>query len=119
MPADQAAQMGGMSLDTPGKAKPVTAKVCISPADAAADTPPKRPGCTYQNIRWVGAGATGEFVCKGLMNGSGKFSVTYSSNKHYEGTSNFTSAPVQGKVTTAATKFSGDWQSADCGQVKP
>jgi hypothetical protein len=103
----------------PEKPKPVTTKVCVSPADAAADTPPKRPGCTYQDIRWTGARGTGELVCKGLMNGSGKFSVTYTSNKHYEGSTNFVSAPIQGKVTTANTKFSGDWLAADCGAVKP
>jgi hypothetical protein len=115
----QAAQMSGMGLPAPEKPKPVTTKICISPADAAADTPPKRPGCTYQNIRWSGASGTGELVCQGLMNGSGKFNVTYTSNKHYEGSTNFVSAPIQGKITTANTKFSGDWLAADCGPVKP
>jgi len=98
---------------------PVPVKVCISPEMAAADTPPKRPGCTYQNVRWNGRTGSGTFTCKGLMTGSGNFDVTYTNDKHYEGTSLFTSQPVQGKSMKAKTTFSGDWLSADCGAVKP
>jgi hypothetical protein len=119
MTADQIAHMNSMGIKMPGKAQPMTSKMCLTPADAAADTPPKRPGCTYQNIKWNGASATGEYVCRGLMNGGGKFSVTYASDKHYEGTTTFIGDPVQGKSTKAFTKFSGDWVSADCGAVKP
>lgn len=119
MSADQVARMDTMGIKMPGKAKPLTSKMCLTPADAAADTPPKRPGCLYQNIRWNGPSATGEYVCKGLMNGSGKFNVAYSSDKHYEGSTTFVGDPVQGRSTKANTRFSGDWVSDDCGTVKP
>lgn len=98
---------------------PVPTKVCLTPEMAEADTPPKRPGCTYQNIKWQGPRGTGSFVCKGIMSGSGNFAVTYTSDKHYEGTTTFASEPVQGKSMKAKTTFSGTWLSADCGAVKP
>jgi hypothetical protein len=119
MSADQAARMNSMGIKMPGKAQPIVSKMCLTPADAAADTPPKRTGCTYQNIHWNGMSATGEYVCKGLMNGSGKFSVTYQSDKHYEGTTTFVGAPIQGKSAHAFTRFTGEWLSDDCGTVKP
>lgn len=119
MSADQMARMDSMGINMPGRAKAMTSKMCLTPADAAADTPPKRPGCVYQNIHWTGQSATGEYVCRGLMNGSGKFSVTYSSDKHYEGTTTFVGDPMQGKSTKANTKFSGDWVSNNCGVIKP
>jgi hypothetical protein len=119
MSADQAARMNDMGIKMPGKAQPLLSKMCLTPADAAADTPPKRTGCTYQKIVWKGMSATGEYVCKGLMNGSGKFSVTYTSDKHYEGTTTFIGQPVDGKTTKAFTRFTGDWASEDCGNVKP
>jgi hypothetical protein len=119
MSDDQVASMNSMGIKMPGKAQPMISKMCLTPADAAADTPPKRVGCIYQNIKWRGPSATGEYVCKGLMNGSGKFSVTYAGNKHYEGETTFVGDPVQGKSATAFTKFTGDWVSADCGAVKP
>jgi hypothetical protein len=119
MSGDQMARMDSMGIKMPGKAKPLTSKMCLTPADAAADTPPKRAGCVYQNIRWNGQSATGEYVCKGLMNGSGRFSVMYSSDRHYEGSTTFVGDPVQGKSARANTKFSGDWVSDDCGTVKP
>ena len=98
---------------------PVPTKVCLTPEMAAADTPPKRPGCIYQNIKLQGSRGTGSFVCKGIMSGSGNFTVTYTSDKHYEGTTTFASEPVQGKSMKAKTTFSGTWLSADCGAVKP
>jgi hypothetical protein len=119
MTADQAARMDTMGIKMPGRAQPLTSKMCLTPADAAADTPPKRPGCTYQNIKWTGNSATGSYVCKGLMNGSGKFSVSYSSDKHYEGTTTFVGDPIQGQSTKAQTKFTGEWVSDNCGNVKP
>jgi len=119
MTADQASRMNSMGIQMPGKAQPIVSKMCLTPADAAADTPPKRTGCTYQNIKWKGQSATGEYVCKGLMNGSGKFNVTYANDKHYDGTTTFVGDPIQGKSATAFTKFSGEWVAADCGNVKP
>lgn len=119
MSADQSARMNSMGVQMPGRAQPMISKMCLTPADAAADTPPKRAGCIYQGIKWAGNSATGGYVCKGLMNGSGKFTVTYASDRHYEGSTTFVGDPVQGKSAKAFTKFSGDWVSPDCGNVKP
>ncbi len=119
MSADQAARMNSMGIKMPGKAQPLVSKMCLTAADAAADTPPKRTGCTYQNIKWKGMSATGEYICRGLMNGSGKFAVTYSNDKHYEGSTTFVGDPVQGKSAKAYTRFTGEWLADDCGTVKP
>jgi len=119
MSAAEEARMNAMGIKIPGKARPMISRMCLTPEDAAADTPPKRTGCTYNNIHWTGQSATGAYVCKGLMNGSGKFEVTYSNDKHYEGTTTFVGDAVQGKSTKAHTKFTGDWVSDDCGTVKP
>ena len=111
MMAQQGISMGA----APGQA--ITAKVCITPEQAARDEMPARDGKCKQT-RNERSGNTFRFAFTCEDGGSGEGEYTLQSPKAHTGKM-IISSVRNGKTERMEMQHSGRWLAADCGAVKP
>ncbi len=123
IPPDQLAKMQQMGIKMPDMSGPTTIQSCLTPEEAAKDDHPDsgRGDCQLQNENWSGNAFSADLVCHGHagdMHGHEQFTgnggSSYTGTAHMEG-----SNPHLGGDFAMDNKVSGQWQSADCGTVKP
>ena len=105
----------GVSMGGPGQ--PMTAKVCITPEQAARDEIPARDGKCKQT-RSERSGNTFRFAFTCEDGGSGEGEYTLQSPKAHSGKMIINSVR-NGKTERMEMQHSGRWLAADCGAVKP
>jgi hypothetical protein len=105
----------GVSMGGPGQ--PMTAKVCITPEQAARDEIPARDGKCKQT-RSERNGNTFRFAFTCEDGGSGEGEYTLQSPKAHSGKMIINSVR-NGKTERMEMQHSGRWLAADCGAVKP
>ncbi|MDR3415322.1 MAG: DUF3617 domain-containing protein [Nevskia sp.] len=118
---EQLAMIKQMGISVPGTG-PMTSQICVTPAQAALTAPPEldlQQGCLVRNVKHSGRSYTADLACSGDMQGSGHVSVTYDNDEHYSGSIQFAGKNADGGPTETRTDFSGRWQAADCGAVRP
>lgn len=123
-PPDQLAKMQQMGIKLPGMGGgPTTIQSCLSPEQAARDDHPEgaRGDCQLQNASWSGNSFSADLVCHGRegdMHGHEQFTgnggTSYTGTAHVEGNN-----PHLGGDFAMDNQISGQWQSDDCGSVKP
>ena len=123
IPPDQLAKMQQLGIKMPGMGGPTTVQSCLTPEQAAKDSHPDsgRGDCQLQNENWSGDTFSADLVCHGRegdMHGHEKFTgnggTSYTGTAHMEGNN-----PHLGGDFAMDNQVSGQWQSADCGSVKP
>jgi len=121
MPPEQRKQMEammaqkGVSMGGPGGA--ITAKVCITPEQAARDEIPAREGkCKRTSSERSGNTFRFAFTCED--GGSGEGEYTLQSPKAHSGKM-IMNTVRNGKTERMEMQHSGRWLAADCGAVKP
>jgi hypothetical protein len=120
IPPEALAQMRALGIAIPGMGgAPIRTQVCMSPEQAAANSPPPpQNGCRNQNIQVNGNTITGELVCTGEMSGTGTF--TFTQVNADEMRNNFT---FKGTNRGQPADFSADmvltYANANCGNVRP
>jgi len=114
--AEDMAAMKQMGIEIPGMGKPMRMQQCVTPEQAAANQPLNPTGnesCKVKNFKQNGNTVTGDLVCTGEMNATGKFETTmngntaYSSKMSLKGVSH--GEPIDQEVAT-----SGKWVKAKC-----
>lgn len=107
----------GVSMDAAGQ----KIRVCVTPEEAARDTPPPAQEGCKQTAQRSGNTWNVSFECparEGRPATSGRGTMTLSSPTAYEG--RFTTETVVGKKTEQITMaMQGRWLAADCGAVRP
>jgi len=124
MPPEQRKQMEammaqkGVSMGGPGgPGGAITAKVCITPEQAARDEIPAREGkCKRTSSERSGNTFRFAFTCED--GGSGEGEYTLQSPKAHSGKMIMTTVR-NGKTERMEMQHSGRWLAADCGAVKP
>lgn len=124
IPPDQLAKMQQLGIKMPMMGgQPHTIQSCLTPEQAAKDDQPDHGSgdCQLQNPSWSGNTFTADMVCHGRegdMHGHIKAvassDTSYTATTHMEG-----SNPHLGGDFAMDNQVSGQWQSADCGAVKP
>lgn len=99
------------------------ARVCITPEMAAQEEPPMLApndmGCHSRNFQHHGHAYSVELVCESeKMSGQGTLNGTFASDRQFSATVHFTGI-AYGQPIDQTQQTSGNWLSADCGQVKP
>ncbi len=100
----------------------LTARHCITPAEAANDTPAmgQGEGCHVEHVKITGRSYDADMVCTGEkpgeMNARGHIQITFESPLHYFGTSTM-SGTANGQPIGNATKIDARWLAADCGKM--
>ncbi len=119
---EQMAQMKAMGVQLPVAGQPMVSEFCVSPEQAAAETPPNlargESGCTTQNIKNSGNMVSADIVCTGRIQGQGHMETSYSGMTHYEGKYRF-QGTTDGRPQSTNMTFIGNFVSANCGSVKP
>jgi hypothetical protein len=123
IPPDQLAKMQQMGIKMPGMDGPTTVQQCLTPERAAQDDHPDlgRSDCQFQNASWSGNSFSADMVCQGREGGLhghmqfiGNSDTSYTGTAHMEG-----SNPHMGGDFAMDNQITGQWQSSDCGSVKP
>lgn len=124
IPPDQLAKMQQLGMKIPGMGGgPQTMQMCLTPEQAAKDDNPDpgRGDCQVLNKTWSGDHFSGDLVCHGRegdMHGHidavASGDTSYTATSHIEGNN-----PHLGGDFAMDGQSSGQWQSADCGSVKP
>jgi hypothetical protein len=119
----------GMSMP-PGANSPFgggakTSQVCLTQAmidKYGAPVPQSRGGCTTANIQLKPNGMTADWICTGMMAGTGTLVGTWTDPDHSTSTVHFVGSMQMGpnsvpvEYTISATSA---YKGADCGSVKP
>jgi hypothetical protein len=123
IPPDKLAMMKQMGIQLPGSGQPFTTRMCVTPEQAAADSPPppdRQHQCQIQNLKRDGHTFNADLVCNGdEMQGSGHMTVSYDGDEHYSGSMQFSGTSQHAGAVEMNNQVSGQWQGADCGTVKP
>lgn len=126
LPPEQLAKMKEMGIDIPAIAEalashPMIVQQCISPEQARLDkpfTPQDSKDCKVNNYKHAGNKVSGEIICSGQMQGTGKFDMTLSSSTDYQATTHINgSGNVNGTPTGPIDQhydISGKWLKASC-----
>ncbi len=121
MPPEQRKQMEAMmaqkGVTMGGAGGAITAKVCITPEQAARDEIPAREGkCKRTSSERSGNTFRFAFTCED--GGSGEGEYTLQSPKAHSGKM-IMNTVRNGKTERMEMQHSGRWLAADCGAVKP
>jgi hypothetical protein len=96
-----------------------TAKVCISPEQAARMDLPQQDGQCKQDVtQRSGSTMKFKFSCAGQPPTSGEGEVTFSSPTSYSSKS-VVNTVIEGKPERMTMDQIGKWLAADCGALKP
>ena len=122
MPPEQRKQMEqmmagrGIGMGPKGN----TYKVCVTKEEAARQAAPKMSdaNCTQDVVQRSAQTMKVKWTCTGQNPSTGEGEVTFKSDKAYTGKAVVTST-VKGKPETTNIEQSGQWLSADCGDIKP
>jgi hypothetical protein len=125
MTPEMRAQMESFGIEMPNfsaDGNSVGLDVCMTAEDIAAaqayDLAGEYEDCTISNVQQSGNTVTGDFTCTGEGAGTGDFTYVYDSDVHFTGSVNYTGTYEGIPVQTSQT-MTGDWVSADCGDVAP
>ncbi len=126
MPAEQRKMMEQMMAKQGGgdamgmlAGKPTTARVCITPEQAARDdTPSHDARCKSDSVERSGKTMRAKFSCSGDDKATGETEYTLTSDKAFSGRVVVTSTR-QGQLNRMEITQTGRWLAADCGEVKP
>jgi len=122
MPPEQRKQMeqmmAGRGMSTGPKG--TSYKVCLTKEEAARQAAPKMAdaNCNQEVVQRSAQGMKVKWTCGGQNPSSGEGEITFKSDKAYSGKADVTST-VKGKPETTHIEQSGQWLSADCGDIKP
>jgi hypothetical protein len=86
MSAEDLAAMKQMGINMPGMGEPMRVQQCITPEQATmkeAINPAGDQNCTVKNYKQKGNTVTGDLVCTGDMQATGKFETTMAGNTGY------------------------------------
>lgn len=117
IPPDQLARMKAMGVHLPGE-HGMTARHCVTAADAAQDRPPPmhNKDCAMSNTVFNAHTFAADIVCTGEHQAQGHVAVTFDGDTHYTGTTKFNAEGEGGSADFGST-FEGKWISADCGSA--
>ena len=121
MPPDQRQQMEAMMASRGVKmgAQGTSAKFCLSKEQAAKGAEPYLSrDCSRQELTRSGNTMKYKFECTRPQPMKGEGELTFVSDKAYRGKSVVTSQ-VNGQPQQMNMEMTGQWLSADCGDVKP
>lgn len=121
MPPEQRKQMDAMMAGRGVKMGPqgTTTKFCLSKEQAArAAEPHMGSDCTRQDVIRSGNTVKYRFECSKPQPMKGEGEMTFVSDKAYRGTSTITSQ-APGQTRPMSMEMSGQWLSADCGDIRP
>lgn len=120
IPPEQLEQMKRMGIQMPF-ARPTVFQHCITPQQAASDEPPPmqadREGnsCKNRDFKRSGNHVSGEVVCEGRMQGTGKFAMDFEGDRKYTSTWSFTGTS-DGRPVDMHSSSSARWLRASCGK---
>ncbi|HWH82484.1 MAG TPA: DUF3617 domain-containing protein [Burkholderiaceae bacterium] len=122
LPPEQRAQMEAMMASRGVKigAQGTSAKYCLSKEQAAKPAEPhlNSADCTRQDVTRSGNTMKFRFECSRPQPVKGDGEMTFTSDKAYSGRSNVVTQ-MGGQPQQMAMEMSGQWLSADCGDIKP
>ena len=120
MEAMMAAQGISMGVGAGAGGPAITAKVCITPEQAARDEmpPPADGDCKQTSMQRSGNTLRVKFTCTGKRQATGEGEYTLESPKAHRGRTTV-EAVEGGKTVRMDMNHTGRWLSADCGAVKP
>jgi uncharacterized protein DUF3617 len=97
-----------------------TARICITPEDAARGEIPQRPGsnCTQQVTDRNSSTLRVTFSCNSSPPASGEGSITFQSPTAYTSQA-LVDTEVAGTPQRIRVEQTGKWLSRDCGEVRP
>jgi Protein of unknown function (DUF3617) len=104
---------------------PHTSQVCVTQQMIdryGGPLPQSRGECQLKNMNKTATGTTGDYVCTGHMNGTGKFESNWTATGqshtkiHFAGTMQMgqRSAPIEYTIDSSSS-----YKGADCGSVRP
>lgn len=102
-----------------------TSQVCLTQAmidDYGALLPQSRGSCRIENKIVAAGKVTGDYVCTGLMNGTGQLESTWTDPDHVTGKVHFVGTFLVGSQQQAiewTTESTSTFKSSSCGFVKP
>jgi hypothetical protein len=123
-PFPQGMQMPA-GANSPFGGGPHTSQVCVTQQMIdryGGPMPQSRGDCQMKNMNKTDSGMSGDWVCTGRMNGTGKFESTWTpageshTKVHFTGTMQMgqRSAPVEWTMDSTSV-----YKGADCGSVQP
>ena len=120
MEAMMAAQGISMGVGAGAGGPAITAKVCLTPEQAARDEmpPPADGDCKHTSMQRSGNTLRVKFACTGKRPATGDGEYTLESPKAHRGRTTV-EAVEGGKTVRMDMNHTGRWLSADCGAVKP
>ena len=116
---EQARQMG-ITLPAAGTNGPITAKGCVTPADAAGDYPPLdarvKQNCKVQNVQHNGPRTTLKVICDSdEITGTGDVEIVSTSPERYTSRFHVVGTAVGGLLPVdMSSTAEGRWVSATC-----
>lgn len=125
IPTEQMEKLRALGIQVPNIANgSATTRTCITPemarrADLAPAAGASKMGCTAKNTRFEGNHFSADLACNNpRVQGSGKVSGTFTSNKAFTASIQFNGL-AQGVPVDQHGVATGRWLGASCGNVEP
>ena len=122
MPPDKRAMVEQMmaqrGISVGGAGKPTTARVCVTPEQAARSDFPQDGRCTRDAMQRSGNSMKFKFTCSGNPPSHGTGEFTMNGEHAYSGHM-VVDRDGDAKVSHMDMQISGKWLGADCGDIKP
>ncbi len=97
--------------------------ICLTPEQVKQDRFPnlqdETTGCTASNLRRSGDRLDGDLTCNGWLQGRGRVQISLLDAQRFGGQTAFQGNSQEGIPLNLTGTLNGQWQSADCGSVKP
>lgn len=122
IPQNILAKLSAMGIALPQGSQNFSVQQCVTPLQAATDTPPviadHGSGCAPRNIHFAGSTLTADLICTGRVQGKGSAMAVFSTPEHFTGTYSFTGSS-HGKTLSVNNNVSGDLTSHECAAPSP
>lgn len=114
---------GDLQLQLPVASEPKRYDVCLTPEQVKQNRFPdmadEGTGCTAKNLRRNGDRVDGDLSCDGVLQGNGRVQIALLDAQRFNGQTAFQGASQEGIPLNLTGTLNGQWQSAQCGDVKP
>ena len=114
---EQLSQLESFGIELPIGNKPLYTLQCITPEQAKLENPmlpPNGEGCAIRNYKRQGNRVSGDMVCSGSVQATGKFDMQIKSETSFQGTWTLVGNSEQLGPIDQTTEISGQWIKAKC-----
>lgn len=116
IPPEQLAQMKKMGINIPSGGQGMEVQTCIKPDQASFEKAAQQQNkdCKTKNFKHSGNKVTGEMVCTGDINGTGKFEMTLDGDTSYTSKMTMKGTSKDAGPIDQTMESKGQWVKAEC-----